>query len=171
MTAPHDRFDDRFDEQTGIDPQLREVVARLEARGRRLRVRSGLADRIFAAVERELDAPAVVARVGPSPIRRWAALAAILTIVLAGLTTALLLRGGLTGREDPVRAETLVLAEASPAERLLVAFVDESVPGAASDRREFMEEILPGSTVRYDELDLELRRILESVDADGSATR
>lgn len=165
-------FHDHPDDPVRSDPTLAALVERLDARGRRLSVRDGLTERVLAAVERERLAPTVAGRIERSAIRRWVALAASLLLMVGGLVVAMLvLRGDRGAWHDPAAPMTLTLAEASPAERLLVALADESVPGAAAAHREIIEEILPGAAVQYDELDQELKRILGAAGANGAATR
>ncbi len=162
MNRSNDHSHDHPHDEPRAAPELRGLVERLDARGRRLRDRAGLTDRVLGAVQRELEAPVVVARLGPPALRRWSAMAAALVVVIGGLVVALMLRGDRTPSADAGAPEMLVVADASSAERLLVALVDPSRPSTDDERQALMEEILPGSTVQLDELDQELRRIIGS---------
>lgn len=158
MTFPRDHADSHSTDVGARDARLEQLLA---MRAERLQRRPELCNRVFAAVERELEAPAVIATIGAARWRRSLAVAAAL-LLACGVVATIVLRG------EPRRemnaggsGSTLIVAEGSHAEQMLVALVDPASGADSIDPRAIIDEILPGSGVDIDELDLELRAIID----------
>lgn len=156
MTLPRDHADPFSGDSGAGDDRLERLLSR---RAARLQHRPGLCDRVFAAVERKLEAPAVVASIGP---RRWRrALAAAALVLSCGVVVTLVLRSERSDGTNTAGGDsTLIVAEGSHAERMLVALIDPAGSAETINPRAIIDEILPGSGVDIDELDLELRAIM-----------
>jgi len=144
----------------GLDASTRPIVELLMLRTEHLRRRPGLCDRVMDAVEREIDAPVVAGRIGPSREWRIAALAAVVMLLLVGFIASIMVRGDRAIEAAPQSTDFVALADASPAERMLIALLDDPGLAGQRERAEIIEEMLPGCGVQLDDLDRELRRII-----------
>jgi len=150
------------------DPTIDRLLARYAAR---LRTRPGLSDRILAAVERELEAPAVLASIGGARWRRSLAAAAVV-LIACGVAASLVLRSSSRGDGGAPTTDLLMVAEGSHAERMLVALAGAADDDASMQRHSMLDEIIPGSGVQFEELDREVRLLLgESARAGRGAER
>jgi len=140
-------------------PEFEAVVRRLAQRAERLQVRPGLCDRVADAVEREIDSSMVLASIGPAPWRRSLAIAAGVLLACSVVST-MVLRGNGRVVDAPRTTETLVFADGSHAERVLIALMGSTSDSVPSDGAAIIEELLPGCNVRLDELDLEMRELM-----------
>lgn len=136
-------------------PELEAVTRLLAHRAELLRDRPGLCDRVFHAVEREIDAPIVVASIGTAQWHRSLAIAAGV-LLACGLVATLVLRGEGRSSASPGSYETLAVADGSNAERVLIAIMGSTESGASVDGAAMLDEFIPGSSVQLDELDREM---------------
>ncbi len=117
------------DHHPELDPALRALADRLDARGRaHAAERPGLADRVFAASRTELPRIDVVGRVGfaSAAVRRWSF--AVAATVLLAASVAVYMRALPAAKVpagDIAAARSAVLAPASGSESLLVALIDQ----------------------------------------------
>jgi len=168
MTSPRDHADSHTGDSGAVDERLERL---LELRSARLQSRAGLCDRVFAAVERELEAPAVVSSIGVTRWRRSLAAAAAL-LLMCGVVATLVLRGEPGNDSNTTGGDAmLIVAEGSHAERMLVALIDPASSAERIDPRAIIDEILPGSGVEFDELDLELRAIFSETRHESEAAK
>lgn len=117
------------DHHPELDPALRALADRLDARGRaHAAERPGLADRVFAASRSELPGGSVAGRVGfaSAAVRRWSF--AVAATVLLAASVAVYMRALPAAKVpagDIAAARSAVLGPASGSESLLVALIDQ----------------------------------------------
>lgn len=154
-------------ESPGFDAITRLLAQRTDHLSRR----DGLCDRVFARVELELQAPMVLASIGPAQWRRSLAIAAGL-LLACGVVATLVLNNNTETTRSPVRSEALVVADGSHAERMLIALIEPASDVRSGDRAAIIDEILPSSSVQLDELDREMRALLgQATDVGGDTAR